>query len=94
MWSKFYVGVLVVIIIIFFNMLNTALSRLEKEYKIEENYRIPVRCMSVAMCGLTGNIFLLFLIYLLIPNEYYDSILKTIDPRQIHKVADNVKAAF
>jgi hypothetical protein len=89
MWSKIYVGIIVLVVILFLNAIGAGMNYLDKKYGLKENYYIPVDCIRIAMCGMNGNILLLFLVYIIIPDSYYENVLKMLDPREIHKNAAN-----
>jgi hypothetical protein len=89
MWSKIYVGIIVLILLIFLHWINMLINYADKLYGLKENYGMPTGCLSTAICGMSGNILLIFIVYLVIPDSYYEQILKMINPTQIHHSADS-----
>ncbi len=89
MLSKIYVGIIVLIILVFLHFINMQLHYVDKQYSLEYNYGVPIKCVSNSLCSMNGNIFLLFIIYLIIPDEYFGRMLDMLDPKQIHKNAEN-----
>ena len=89
MWSKIYVGIIVLIILVFLHIINTTVHYIDKLYNLNSKYGIPIDCFSTAVCVMNGNILLLFVIYLIIPDEYYERVLRLLNPHEIHKSASD-----
>lgn len=89
MWSKIYVGIIVAIILVFLNIINKFVHYLDNKYNLYDNYGIPINCFSTSICVMNGNILVLFLIYTIIPDEYYERILQILNPHELHKSATN-----
>lgn len=88
MWSKLYVGIIVVLILIFLQLVERLITYINNTYKLDDKYGIPMRCFSNSLCGMNGNILLLFIIYLIIPSSYYEKLLELIDPKKLQQNAD------
>jgi hypothetical protein len=43
---------------------------------------------------MNGNIFLLFMVYMIIPSEYYEKLLDVIDPKKLQKTAETDAAGL
>lgn len=89
MWSKLYVGIIVVLILIFLQLVERLITYINNTYKIDEKYGVPMKCFSNSLCGMNGNILLLFIIYLIIPSTYYEKLLELIDPKKLQQNAEN-----
>jgi hypothetical protein len=88
MWSKLYIGIIVLVLLIFLYTLNTIVQKLNNKYNLQENYGLPINCFSNTVCGMNGNILLIFFIYLIIPQKYFDSFLEAIKPQNFNKLND------
>ena len=90
MWSKIKISIIVIFVIIGLNFLSFTINMLDSKYDLQNKFYIPIKCMSTAMCSISGNIVLLWLIYVAVPETYYENILKMLDPKSLHKL-DNQK---
>lgn len=88
MWSKLYVGIIVVVILIFLQLIERLITYLNNTYNIDKNYGVPMKCISTSLCGMNGNILLLFIIYLIIPSSYYEKLLEILDPKKLQKTVN------
>jgi hypothetical protein len=87
MSTKIYISVLVVIILCFLQLINIGLRSVDKKYYLQKKYSVPISCGETAICGISGNIFLLWIIYLLIPERYFDELSEILDPKKMHQTA-------
>jgi len=90
MWSKAYVGLIVLFLLLFLYSLNSSVQYINKKYKLQENNGwLPFNCFSNTVCGMNGNILLIYFIYVLIPTEYFDAFLEAIKPQNFNKLKDD-----
>jgi hypothetical protein len=89
MWSKIYVSIIVLIVLILLNSVNSLIRYSDNVYQLKKKYNIPTDCMSTAICGMNGNILLIFIIYMLIPDTYFKSAMQLLDPRQFDKITED-----
>ena len=94
MWPKLYVGIVVVLVLLFLQAIEYFVSYLDREYSLASKYNLPIKCFSTALCGMNGNIFLLFMVYMIIPSEYYEKLLDVIDPKKLQKTAETDAAGL
>jgi len=87
MWPKLYVGIIVVIILIFLQLVERLITYVNNNYKLDERYGVPMKCFSTALCGMNGNILLIFAIYMIIPSSYFEKVLEIMDPKKLQKTA-------
>lgn len=85
MWNKLYISIIVITVLILLQTINIFVSSIDSKYLLQQNYGAPIKCLSTVVCGISGNIILLWIVYLIIPNSYYDEMLSALDPRSMHK---------
>lgn len=88
MWLKLYISIIIVFLIYLLQRISIAINSLDQTYSIQEKYGAPIKCFSSTICGMTGNIFFLWIIYLIIPEEFYDNLFEILDVRSLYKTAN------
>ena len=92
MWiSKLYVIIIVFVIIIILHYVQFGFKYLNKIYDIENNYMLPMSCISNALCSMSGTILFFLIIYIIIPSETFETMIELLNPQKIHKISDHLK---
>jgi hypothetical protein len=89
MWIKLYVTIVVVIVLVLFHLLRASIVYLENNYHISTKYNVPMNCLASTLCGMSGNVLFLYIIYMIIPEQYYSNLIKALDPKQLEDNAKN-----
>ncbi len=91
-YTKLYISIVVIIMLIMLQVIGTFINVMDEKYNIHI-YGAPTKCLSNALCAMSGNIFLLWIIYLIIPEEYYSNLGEILDPRHLHDTAKHIATA-
>lgn len=89
MITKVYITVIVLVMLVVLQTIGTVIDLMDEKYGIHK-YGAPTKCLSNALCGMSGNLFFLWIIYLIIPEEYYMNIGELLDPRRLHDTAHHI----
>ncbi len=85
MWQKVYVTAIAVLVLCLLNVLGYVVAVLDEKNDLQKKYGVPTKCVANTVCAMSGNIILLWLIYICIPDSYYEQLIELTDIRGINK---------